>query len=246
MDLRLKTIAFRARIAQKIIDDADRGIVKEGTDPNKYRALKSIGEFLYDNQLTRACIGTDGKNKRRVGFTGAGYKIPMCALGIIFISDFISWVGTPKTERDFILCNTVGTLGLCQFLTPYGFCEKSCEGSSITPILEKVYDDNDNDFKNWVKDNNGTLPGKDNTGRFYTDKDGTKQYVDHDSSKRIFKNSDNTPSSCPGQSSFETELKAGYGSSFDATKPITFDSTNCVGSYDGSNYKWDGSDWVGA
>lgn len=173
--------------AQKVIDDAEKGIVKEGTDPNKYRILKNIGNFLYDNKLTRACIGTDGKNKSEVGFKGAALKIPACALGLLFISDMLVWVSKPKNERDFIGCNLLGVIGGCKYFTEYGFCESACSESK-EPILQKVYDDTDEDFAKWVSDNDGTSPGKDNTGRFYTDKNNKKQYVDHDSSKRIFKN----------------------------------------------------------
>jgi len=229
--------------AQKIIDDADKGIVSEGTDPNKYRVAKNVISYLTDNKLTRACIG---EKRGSVDFKlKSVLSIPSCLLGLYFMIDFLAWVQTPKSERDWIGCNTAGYIIPCELFTDYGLCEKSCS-ENTEPIFQKVYDDDDKDFKNWVKDNGGTLPDKDNTGRFYTDKDGTKQYVTHDPAKRIFKNNGNTPSSCPGQSSFETALKAGYGAAFDATKPITFDSTNCVGSYDGSNYKWDGSDWAGA
>jgi len=211
--------------AQKVIDDADKGIVKEGTDPNKYRTLKNIGDFLYDNQLTRACIGTAGKNKKTVGFTGAGYKIPLCALGMLFINDVLSWAATPKTERDFIGCNMLGTLGLCGTFTEYGFCEKSCS-ESTEPILQKVYDDTDEDFTKWVSDNNGTAPGKDADGRFYTDKDGNKVYVDHDSAKRIFTNKTNTNTTVT-----YTNTSADF---------IKWVNTNHPGKY-GTEYEWEGS-----
>jgi hypothetical protein len=220
--------------AQKVIDDAEKGIVKEGTDPNKYRTLKNIGNFLYDNKLTRACVGTEGKNKNTVGFTGVAYKLPLCALGVLFISDVLSWVMTPKTERDFIGCNMLGTLGLCGTFTEYGFCEKSCS-ESTEPILQKVYDDTDEDFAKWVKDNDGTDPSKDTDGRFYTDKTGNKQYVDHDSSKRIFVNRGGGITPKPSKCKWTTDadaiaaVKATFKGAAD--KDITVDLANCKVTY---------------
>lgn len=54
----------------------------------------------------------------------------------------------------------------------------------------------------------------------------------------------NTPTNCPGKSAFETAVKNAYGASYDSTKMGTFDDTNCVGTYDGGTYTWDGSDWT--
>jgi hypothetical protein len=54
----------------------------------------------------------------------------------------------------------------------------------------------------------------------------------------------NTPSNCPGQSSFETAVKNAYGANYDSSKMGTFDGTKCAGTYDGETYTWDGSDWT--
>jgi len=224
--------------AQKVVDDANKGIVKEGTDPNKYRVAKNIGNFLIDNKFTRACFGTDGKNSSEVGFKGAAYKIPMCALGILFASDMVVWALKPKNERDFVGCNLLGVLGGCQYFTRYGFCESACS-ESTEPIFEKVWNDTDKDFALWVAENGGTLPGKDGSGRFYTDKDGTKQYVTHDPAKRTFINAGTTPppppppkpGTCVWKSDADAKaaLKKTFTSAEDAD--ITVDLANCKVTY---------------
>jgi hypothetical protein len=224
--------------AQKVISDADKGIVKEGTDPNKYRVIKNVGNFLYDNKFTRACFGTDGKNPNEVGFKGAAYKIPMCALGILFASDMLVWASKPKNERDFVGCNLLGVLGGCQYFTRYGFCESAC-AESTEPFFDKVWNDTDKDFALWVAENGGTLPGKDGSGRFYTDKDGTKQYVTYDPAKRTFINAGTTPPPPPppkpGTCVWKKDadaiaaLKNTFTSAADAD--ITVDLANCKVTY---------------
>jgi hypothetical protein len=214
--------------AQKIIDDADKGIVSEGTDPNKYRVAKNVVSYLTDNKLTRACIG---EKRGSVDFKlKSVLSIPSCLLGLYFMIDFLSWVNTDKSERDWIGCNTAGYIVPCEFFTQYGYCEKSCS-EKTEPIFQKVYDDKDEDFAKWVAENSGTLPDKDGSGRFYTDKDGTKQYVTHDPAKRTFTNKANTPSTCVWKTDADaiTALKKTFESAVDAD--ITVDLANCKVTY---------------
>jgi hypothetical protein len=147
------------------------------------------------------------------------------------------WASKPKNERDFVGCNLLGVLGGCQYFTRYGFCESACS-ESTEPIFEKVWNDTDKDFALWVAENGGTLPGKDGSERFYTDKDGTKQYVTHDPAKRTFKNTGKTPpppppnpGTCVWKSDADAiaALKKTFASAADAD--ITVDLSNCKVTY---------------
>ena len=51
------------------------------------------------------------------------------------------------------------------------------------------------------------------------------------------------PTNCPGDAAFKAAIQAGFGAAYDATKFGTFDATACKGSYAGTTYTWDGSNW---
>ena len=111
-------------------------------------------------------------------------------------------------------------------------CRQEREGEDQS---KTVFENKDTDFALWVTNNGGTLPNQDADGRFYTDKNNTKQYVTYDLEKRTFINKTTTPPPNPGtcvwksDADAKTALKNTFTSAADAD--ITVDLSNCKVTY---------------
>jgi hypothetical protein len=159
--------------------------------PNRKPIDWSKAKVIYDNVLTRSCVGSTPGIGGKPTVQVRGWRTLGCLFFLYSLTELITWFSTPKMEREFILCMPLSNIGgLCQWMYDHGFCENACSGTGGGDLISKVYDDNlegDRGFKKWCSDNSKNDCGKDPEGDYYYMKDGSKVYCEYLIGDKTFK-----------------------------------------------------------
>lgn len=169
-------------------------------EKNKPGYLQAISEnegimkalnLIYDNKLTRFCVGKDTKGvEPTVDFKWySPFKMVGCLTILSLGTALIHHFNTPPLERKplaGIPCRGISTLGLCDyFYGNHGWCKGECtgEGNDIIPNLPKFYENNldgSRGFKKWCEEHGhdkDKCGGKDGN-YYYEDSNGNKQAME--------------------------------------------------------------------
>jgi len=179
---------------QRQVNSLPTGAKGTPTNPALKKKAGAVLEFLYDNKITRACLGSD---KAVVNPTlKLSWKTPLtgllCVYSVVVSYKMLEWVNTPAIEQDPIFCPLLTPLGACKFMTSKGWCVKSCSESEDKEWFPNVYENKfDPDFKKWVTDNGFTNPDLniDDAGVetfLYNDKENNRQEATYDGGKKTF------------------------------------------------------------
>jgi hypothetical protein len=179
---------------QRQVNDIPTGAKGTPENPELKRKAGAVLEFLYDNKITRACLGS---NKAVVNPTlKLSIYTPLtgflCYYSAAVSYKMFEWVNTPAVEQDPFFCPLLAPLGACRFMTGKGWCVKSCGEGEDTEWFPNVYENKfDPDFKKWVTDNGFTNPDLniDDAGVetfLYNDKENNRQEATYDGGKKTF------------------------------------------------------------
>jgi hypothetical protein len=179
---------------QRKVNSIPTGAKGTPENPELKRKAGAVLDFLTDNKITRACLGSNNAavNPTLKLSVFSPFKGILCIYSIRVAYKMLEWVNTPSIEQDPMFCPLLTAGGYCRFMTGKGWCVKSCGEGEDTEWFPNVYENKfDPDFKKWVTDNGYTNPDLniDDAGVetfLYNDKENNRQEATYDGGKKTF------------------------------------------------------------